>query len=56
MKLTSKDLLELKIIDEIIYEPDGELTERDLILSNVKKSISKNLNELMTLTRQDIIS
>ena len=57
MKLTSKDLLELKIIDEIIYEPDGGAhRDRDLILSNVKKSISKNLNELMTLTRQDIIN
>ncbi len=57
MKLTSKDLFELKIIDEIIYEPSGGAhRDRDLILSNVKKSISKNLNELITLSRQDIIN
>ena len=57
MKLTSKDLLQLKIIDEIIYEPGGGAhRDRDLILSNVKKSISKNLSELMNMSRQDIIS
>ena len=46
MKLSSKDLLELKIIDEIIPEPiGGAHRDRDLILDNVRNSIENNLNE-----------
>tara|TARA_B100000242_G_C43022118_1_gene475714 strand:- start:57 stop:1172 length:1116 start_codon:yes stop_codon:yes gene_type:complete len=57
MKLTSKDLLKLKIIDEIIPEPSGGAhRDRDLILSKVKKSISRHLGELMIMSRQDIIN
>ena len=42
MKLSSKDLLELKVIDEIIPEPvGGAHRDRDLILDNVRKSIEK---------------
>ena len=56
MKLTSKDLLELKIIDEIISEPiGGAHRDRDKILLHVKKSISRCLGELTTMSRQDII-
>ena len=56
MKLTSKDLLELKIIDEIISEPiGGAHRERDQILLEVKKSISRSLGELTTMSREDII-
>ena len=45
MKLTSKDLLNLKIIDEIIPEPTGGAhRDKNLILENVKISIDKNLN------------
>ena len=56
MKLTSKDLLELKIIDEIISEPKGGAhRDRDKILLQVKKSISRSLGELTTMSRQDII-
>ena len=56
MKLTSKDLLELKIIDEVISEPNGGAhRDRELTLSKVKKSISKNLEELTTMSRQEII-
>ena len=56
MKLTSKDLLELKIIDEIISEPiGGAHRDRDKILLQVKKSISRSLGELTTMSRQDII-
>ena len=37
MKLSSKDLLNLEIIDEIILEPvGGAHRDRDLILENVK--------------------
>ena len=56
MKLTSKDLLGLKIIDEIIPEPSGGAhRDRDQILRELKKSIARNLGELTTMSRQDII-
>jgi len=43
MKLSSKDLLDLSIIDEIIEEPTGGAhRDRDLILNSVKLSIQKN--------------
>ena len=45
MKLSAKDLLEPKVIDEIIPEPlGGAHRDRNLILSNIRESISKNLN------------
>ena len=47
MKLSSKDLLNLKVIDEIIQEPlGGAHRDKDLILKNVKESIINNLNFL----------
>ena len=56
MKLTSRDLLELKIIDEIISEPNGGAhRDKDLTLLKVKNSISRNLGELMTMSRNEII-
>ena len=52
MKLTSKDLLELKIIDEIIPEPNGGAhRDKNLILFNIKDSIQKNLDYLTTNSR-----
>ena len=57
MKLTSKDLLELKIIDEIIPEPNGGAhRDKNLILFNIKDSIQKNLDYLTTKSRDEIIS
>ena len=44
MKLSSKDLLNLNIIDEIIPEPiGGAHRDKDLILDNVRNSLEKNL-------------
>ena len=44
MKLSAKDLLKLEIIDEIIDEPiGGAHRDKILILENLRKSISKNL-------------
>ena len=55
MKLTSKDLLELGIIDEIIYEPvGGAHRDKDSCLNNVKESIQKNLNEMKKMNREEI--
>ena len=56
MKLTSKDLLKLNIIDEIILEPSGGAhRDKDQILTELKKSIARNLGELTTMSRQDIL-
>ncbi len=56
MKLTSNDLLELKIIDEIIKEPSGGAhRDRSLILENVKNSLKKNLDSFEHFSRNEII-
>ncbi len=56
MKLSSKDLLELCIIDEVIEEPAGGAhRDRDLILNSVKLSIQKNLNEFNFMSRDEIL-
>ena len=56
MKLTSKDLLKLKIIDEIIPEPiGGAHRDKNLILENVRKSIETNLNEFLNMSEEDIL-
>jgi len=57
MKLSSKDLLELKVIDEIISEPiGGAHRDRDLILDNVKKSIESNLNEFFNMSEDEVLN
>ena len=55
MKLSAKDLLELEIIDEIIAEPAGGAhRDRNLILQNVRNSISKNLELFKMMTAEQI--
>jgi acetyl-CoA carboxylase carboxyl transferase subunit alpha len=55
MKLSAKDLLELKVIDEIINEPNGGAhRDRDKILENIKTSIKNNLSEFMSFTRDEV--
>ena len=57
MKLSSKDLYELNIIDEIIPEPlGGAHRDRDAILLSVKDSISKNLSFFKGMTSEDILN
>ena len=57
MKLSAKDLLELKVIDEIISEPlGGAHRDRDLILENVKNSLISNLENLLQKSSIEIIS
>ena len=57
MKLTAKDLLDLEIIDEIIDEPvGGAHRDRNLILQNVKDSITKNLYYYKTMSAQEIFN
>ena len=56
MKLSSKDLFDLNIIDEIILEPlGGAHRDRDLIIYNVRNSIRKNLDFFTEMNREDIL-
>ena len=57
MKLSAKDLLELRIIDEIINEPlGGAHRDRDLILDNVRSSILNNLYSFSSMSREEIFN
>ena len=55
MKLSAKDLLNLEIIDEIIPEPlGGAHRDKNLMLNNLKISISKNLQDFKIMTTEII--
>ena len=57
MKLSAKDLLELEIIDEIIPEPiGGAHRDKNLILQNIRTSISKNLEYFKDMTAEEIFN
>jgi acetyl-CoA carboxylase carboxyl transferase subunit alpha len=57
MKLSAKDLLELKVIDEIIPEPlGGAHRDKNLTLNNVKKSILKNLETYKDVSNEEILN
>ena len=57
MKLSSKDLLDLKVIDEIIEEPlGGAHRDKNFILENVRKSIEKSLLEFSGLSREEVFN
>ena len=57
MKLTAKDLLELKVIDNIVIEPiGGAHRDKELILQNIKKSIENSLEEFKDMTEEDIFN
>ncbi len=56
MKLSARDLYDLKIIDEIILEPlGGAHRDRDLVLDNVRSSIKKNLNFFTNMGKDEIL-
>ena len=57
MKLSAKDLLELKVIDEIIPEPlGGAHRDRDQMLESLRTSIFKNLNYFKDLSSEEIMN
>tara|TARA_S200000501_G_C20810358_1_gene738071 strand:+ start:594 stop:1691 length:1098 start_codon:yes stop_codon:yes gene_type:complete len=56
MKLSARDLLKLKVIDQIIPEPlGGAHRDRDIMLQNVKNTIIKNLEYFKELTPDEIL-
>ena len=56
MKLTSKELLKLKIVDEIIEEPiGGAHRDKEKTLENIRVSIREHLNSFENLSEDEII-
>jgi len=56
MKLTSKELFNLNIADEIIKEPTGGAhRDKEKVLENVRISIKKHLNEFENLNEEQIV-
>ena len=56
MKLTSKELFDLNIVDEIIEEPTGGAhRDREKTLENIRISIKKHLNDFENLNDEEII-
>ena len=52
MKLTAKDLYDLKVIDKIIDEPEDNF---DILIQNLKNEIVKTVDELKKLSKDDIV-
>ncbi len=57
LKPTAKDLLELKVIDEIIEEPiDGAHRDPEFAAKNLKEALIRNLNQLMKLPVAELLN
>ena len=57
LKITAKDCLDLKIIDEIIEEPiGGAHRNHEIICSDLKKSLLENLNELKKIDLASLLT
>lgn len=57
LKLTSSDLIKLNVIDEIISEPiGGAHRDIDITLENVKQSLVKNLELLLSNKNTNLLS
>tara|TARA_B100000575_G_scaffold75102_1_gene58604 strand:+ start:2056 stop:3006 length:951 start_codon:yes stop_codon:yes gene_type:complete len=56
MKITAQDLIEMKIIDEVVTEPvGGAHRNHEKILRDVESTLSKHLSEVSKLDRKIII-
>ncbi len=56
MKLTAKDLYNLKVIDKIIKEPDVETPETfEIISKNLRKEIISIISKMKDLTPEEIV-
>ena len=57
LKITAKDCLNLKIIDEIIEEPiGGAHRNHEIICRDLKKSLLENLNELQKINLASLLT
>lgn len=56
MKLTAKDLYEMKIIDKIIKEPEGDKNESFLeVTKSLKKEIKAFVKEFKNMSEEEIV-
>ena len=56
MKLTSKELYDLKIVDEIVEEPvGGAHRDKEKTLENIRVSIKKHLENFQNVSKEEII-
>ncbi len=56
MKITSKELLDLNIVDEIVKEPTGGAhRDKEQTLENIRMSLIKNLEEFDNLNKEQIV-
>jgi len=56
LRLTSSDLFELGIADEVVPEPAGGAhADWDGVMRSVRKALSRNLRELLGMDRADIV-
>ena len=56
MKLTAKDLYDLKVIDKIIKEPKGDLEESfKKIAQKLKREIENIMKEMQEMTKEQIV-
>ena len=56
LKITAKDCLELKIIDQIIEEPvGGAHRHHEKVSSDLKKALIKSIEDLKLLTKDELI-
>ena len=56
MKITAKDLKNLKIIDDIIKEPEGGAQEDfEKVIKNIQKYLEKNIKELKSMKVEELL-
>ncbi|VGO14143.1 Acetyl-coenzyme A carboxylase carboxyl transferase subunit alpha [Pontiella desulfatans] len=56
LKITGKDLIKLKLADEVVPEPKGGAhTDHEAMAANLKTALLKNLEELMAMTPEQIM-
>ena len=56
MKLTAKDLYDLKVIDKIIKEPEGDMEENFIkIARNLRKEIINDIKEMKNMKPEEIV-
>lgn len=56
MKLTAKDLLDLKVIDEVIKEPlGGAHKDIDAAAGNIKEYIAKEIKVLLAMDKKELV-
>ena len=57
LKLTAKDLLELKLIDEVIPEPlGGAHHDHGAAIANLKAAVTRHLNELCQIPTEQLLA